>query len=69
MDERLCIQFVNRRQSSCFPSANDDPIGIELPHLLEHISPDLQRFKRCLISGQGFTDNEVTLVVEGSPGW
>ncbi len=44
-------------------------IGIELPHLLEHISLDLQRLKQCLSSGQGFTDSEVTLVVEGNPDW
>ena len=69
MDERLCIQFVNPAAEQLLSLSERRLIGIELPppagtHLL-----DLQRFKQCLISGQGFTDSEVTLVVEGSPGW
>ena len=64
MDERLCIQFVNPAAEQLLSLSERRLIGIELPHLLEHISLDLQRFKQCLISGQGFTDSEVTLVVE-----
>ena len=67
MDERLCIQFVNPAAEQLLSLSERRLIGIELPHLLEHISLDLQRFKQCLISGQGFTDSEVTLVVEGEP--
>ena len=65
MDERLCIQFVIPAAEQLLSLSERRLIGIELPHLLEHISLDLQRFKQCLISGQGFTDSEVTLVVEG----
>ena len=64
MDERLCIQFVNPAAEQLLSLSERRLIGIELPHLLEHISLDLQRLKHCLISGQGFTDSEVTLVVE-----
>ncbi|MEG0008968.1 MAG: nitrogen regulation protein NR(II) [Aeromonas sp.] len=67
MDERLCIQFVNPAAEQLLSLSERRLIGIELPYLLEHISLDLQRFKQCLISGQGFTDSEVTLVVEGEP--
>ncbi len=67
MDERLCIQFVNPAAEQLLSLSERRLIGIELPHLLEHISLDLQRLKQCLVSGQGFTDSEVTLVVEGEP--
>ena len=38
MDERLCIQFVNPAAEQLLSLSQRRLIGIELPHLLEHIS-------------------------------
>lgn len=67
LDERLCIQFVNPAAEQLLSLSERRLMGLELSQLLDHISVDLQRLKICLHSGQSFTDNEVTLVVEGEP--
>ena len=67
MDERLCIQFVNPAAEQLLSLSARRLLGIELPHLLVNISLDLERLRTVPISGQGFTDGEVTLVMDGDP--
>lgn len=67
IDEQLCIHYVNPAAEQLLSLSQRRLIGLELPQLLEHISLDLQRLRQGLGSGQGFTDSEVTLVVEGEP--
>ncbi|MGL5287138.1 MAG: nitrogen regulation protein NR(II), partial [Aeromonas sp.] len=67
IDDKLCIHYVNPAAEQLLSQSERRLIGLELPQLLEHISLDLLRLRQGLTSGQGFTDNEVTLVVEGEP--
>ena len=67
LDKHLIVRYVN-------PAA-EQLMGVSARRLLDHaleqagdyISLDLERLRHCLIQGQGFTDNEVTLVVENEP--
>ena len=67
LDKQLVVRYVN-------PAA-EQLIGVSARRLLDHaleqvvdyISLDTNRLRHCLIQGQGFTDNEVTLVVEDEP--
>jgi two-component system nitrogen regulation sensor histidine kinase GlnL len=47
----VCIQFVSGGRAAAFPQRTD-VMSIELPHLLEHISLDLQAFQ-TIASFQG----------------
>ncbi|WP_232818270.1 nitrogen regulation protein NR(II) [Zobellella maritima] len=55
--EQLLTLSQRRLQEAC------------LDQLVEDISLDIRRIKRCIETEQGFTDSEVQLVIDGAPRW
>ncbi len=64
VDSELVVHYVNPAAEQLMGVSARRLLGNRLEQVVEYISLDLERLRACLRMGQGFTDNEVTLVVE-----
>jgi len=65
LDTNMVVHYVNPAAEQLLGVSARRLLGHSLEQLVEYLSLDLERLRACLKIGQGFTDNEVTLVVEG----
>ncbi len=56
-----------RPLNNCWASVRARVVDHALEQVVDYLSLALDRLRQCLRAGQGFTDNEVTLVVENEP--
>ena len=67
LDTSLVVHYVNPAAEQLLGISARRLVQHRLEQIVEYISLDLERLRSCLRLGQGFTDNEVTLVIEGEP--
>ena len=67
LDKHLIVRCVNPAAEQLMGVSARRLLDHALEQVVDYISLDLERLRHCLIQGQGFTDNEVTLVVENEP--
>ena len=67
LDSSLVVHYVNPAAEQLLGISARRLLQHRLEQVVEYISLDLERLRSCLRLGQGFTDNEVTLVIEGEP--
>ncbi|MGL4756114.1 MAG: nitrogen regulation protein NR(II) [Aeromonadaceae bacterium] len=67
LDTNLVVHYVNPAAEQLLGISARRVLQHRLEQVVEYISLDLERLRSCLRLGQGFTDNEVTLVIEGEP--
>ncbi len=67
LDTNLVVHYVNPAAEQLLGISARRLVQHRLEQIVEYISLDLERLRSCLRLGQGFTDNEVTLVIEGEP--
>ncbi len=67
LDKHLIVRYVNPAAEQLMGVSARRLLDHALEQVVDYISLDLERLRHCLIQGQGFTDNEVTLVVENEP--
>lgn len=65
LDDDLAIHYANPAAQQLLAQSSRKLFGTPLPDLLGYFSLNIPLMRESLISGQGFTDNEVTLVVDG----
>ena len=67
LDKHLIVRYLNPAAEQLLGISARRIIDHSLEQVVDYISLDLDRLRHCLSAGQGFTDNEVTLVVENDP--
>ncbi|WP_024872440.1 nitrogen regulation protein NR(II) [Tolumonas lignilytica] len=67
LDRHLIVRYVNPAAEQLMGVSARRLLDHALEQVVDYISLDLERLRHCLQQGQGFTDNEVTLVVENEP--
>lgn len=67
LDKHLIVRFINPAAEQLLGISSRRILDHSLEQVVDYISLDLDRLRHCLTQGQGFTDNEVTLVVENEP--
>ncbi len=67
LDKHLIIRYVNPAAEQLLGVSARRVVDHALEQVVDYLSLDLDRLRQCLRAGQGFTDNEVTLVVENEP--
>ena len=67
LDKQLVVRYVNPAAEQLMGVSARRLLDHALEQVVDYISLDTNRLRHCLIQGQGFTDNEVTLVVEDEP--
>ncbi|WP_330961647.1 nitrogen regulation protein NR(II) [Photobacterium sp. 53610] len=65
LDEPLKIRYVNPAAEQLMSCSQRRLLGSRFPDLLQHSSLDLSLIQATVQSGQGLTDGEVTLVIDG----
>nr|WP_278987392.1 nitrogen regulation protein NR(II) [Plesiomonas shigelloides] len=65
LDNSLNIHYANPAAEQLLSHSARKLIGVPLPALIEYISLDLTLMRHALEQQQSFTDNEVTLVIDG----
>ncbi len=66
IDDNLAIHYANpAAQQLLAQSSPRNLFGTPLPELLSYFSLNIELMQESLEAGQGFTDNEVTLVIDG----
>lgn len=65
LDELLKIRYVNPAAEQLMSCSQRRLLGCRFPDLLQHSSLDLGLIQSTVQSGQGLTDGEVTLVIDG----
>ncbi|MGL5421222.1 MAG: nitrogen regulation protein NR(II) [Plesiomonas shigelloides] len=65
LDNSLNIHYANPAAEQLLSHSARKLIGVPLPALIEYISLDLTLMRQALEQQQSFTDNEVTLVIDG----
>ncbi|KAA8997417.1 nitrogen regulation protein NR(II) [Affinibrenneria salicis] len=65
LDNDLAIHYSNPAAQQLLAQSSRKLSGAPLPNLLGYFSLNVDLMRESLNAGQGFTDNEVTLVVEG----
>ncbi|MGL4270345.1 MAG: nitrogen regulation protein NR(II) [Plesiomonas sp.] len=65
LDNHLNIQYANPAAEQLLSHSSRKLIGVPLPVLIDYISLDLALMRHALDHQQSFTDNEVTLVIDG----
>ncbi len=65
LDEQLAVQFANPAAQQLFSQSARKLFGTPLPELVGYLSLNIPLMQSSLASGQGFTDNEVTVVIDG----
>ncbi|AKH90477.1 nitrogen regulation protein NR(II) [Edwardsiella tarda] len=67
LDDALVIRYANPAAQQLLAQSPRKLFGTPLPDLLSYLSLDIDMMQASLRSGQGFTDNEVMLVVDSQP--
>ncbi len=65
LDDDLAIHYANPAAQQLLAQSSRKLFGTPLPDLLGYFSLNIVLMRESLQAGQGFTDNEVTLVVDG----
>ncbi|MBK5074796.1 nitrogen regulation protein NR(II) [Budviciaceae bacterium CWB-B4] len=64
LDFSLAIQYANPAAQQLLVQSSRKLFGTPLPNLVDYLSLDVDLMWSSLREGQGFTDNEVTMVVD-----
>lgn len=64
LDEELAIHYANPAAQQLLAQSSRKLFGTPLPDLLGYFSLNIELMRESLNAGQGFTDNEVTLVID-----
>ena len=67
VDSNLVVQYVNPAAEQLLGVSARRLLQNRFDHVVEYISLDLDRLRDAQRQGQGFTDSEVTLVIDGDP--
>lgn len=65
LDDNLAIQYANPAAQQLLSQSARKLFGTPLPDLMSYFSLNLDLLKESLAAEQGFTDNEVMLVIDG----
>lgn len=65
VDDDLTVHYANSAAQQLLAQSTRKLYGIPLPELLSYFSLNTDLMQESIRSGQGFTDNEVTLVIDG----
>ncbi len=65
IDDDLAIHYANPAAQQLLAQSSRKLFGTPLPELLSYFSLNIELMQESLEAGQGFTDNEVTLVIDG----
>lgn len=65
LDNDLAIHYSNPAAQQLLAQSSRKLAGTPLPDLLSYFSLNIELMRESLNAGQGFTDNEVTIVVDG----
>jgi two-component system nitrogen regulation sensor histidine kinase GlnL len=65
LDNDLAVHYANPAALQLLAQSSRKLFGTPLPELLGYFSLNIELMRESLNAGQGFTDNEVTLVVDG----
>lgn len=65
LDNQLAVQFANPAAQQLLLQSSRKLFGTPLSELVSYLSLNLEMMHNSLQAEQGFTDNEVTLVVDG----
>ncbi|VEA22610.1 Two-component system sensory histidine kinase [Salmonella enterica subsp. enterica] len=64
VDDALAIHYANPAAQQLLAQSSRKLFGTPLPELLSYFSLNIDLMRESLAAGQGFTDNEVTLVID-----
>lgn len=65
LDNDLAVHYANPAAQQLLAQSSRKLFGTPLPELLGYFSLNIDLMRESLNAGQGFTDNEVTLVLDG----
>lgn len=65
VDDELAVHYANPAAQRLLAQSARKLFGTPLPELLSYFSLNIGLMQESLQAGQGFTDNEVTLVIDG----
>lgn len=65
VDDELAVHYANPAAQQLLAQSARKPFGTPLPELLSYFSLNIGLMQESLQAGRGFTDNEVTLVIDG----
>ncbi|MEA9392397.1 nitrogen regulation protein NR(II) [Acerihabitans sp. TG2] len=65
LDNALAVHYANPAAQQLLSQSSRKLFGTPLPELLGYFSLNIELMRESLNEGHGFTDNEVTLVVDG----
>ncbi len=65
LDNELAVHYANPAAQQLLAQSSRKLFGTPLPELLGYFSLNIDLMRESLNEGHGFTDNEVTLVVDG----
>ena len=65
VDDELAVHYANPAAQQLLAQSSRKLYGTPLPELLSYFSLNISLMQESLNAGQGFTDNEVTLVIDG----
>ena len=65
LDDDLAVHYANPAAQQLLAQSSRKLCGTPLPELVGYFSLNIELMRESLTAGQGFTDSEVTLVVDG----
>ncbi|MFO6299943.1 nitrogen regulation protein NR(II) [Rahnella selenatireducens] len=65
LDDDLAVHYANPAAQQLLAQSSRKLFGTPLPELVGYFSLNIDLMRESLTAGQGFTDSEVTLVVDG----
>lgn len=65
VDDALAVHYANPAAQQLLAQSSRKLFGAPLPELLSYFSLNISLMRESLNTGQGFIDNEVTLVIDG----
>ncbi len=65
LDDELAVHYANPAAQQLLAQSSRKLFGTPLPELVGYFSLNIDLMRESLHAGQGFTDSEVTLVVDG----
>lgn len=65
VDDDTAVHYANPAAQRLLAQSSRKLFGTPLPELLSYFSLNIGLMQESLAAGQGFTDNEVTLVIDG----
>ncbi len=65
VDDELAVHYANPAAQQLLAQSSRKLFGAPLPELLSYFSLNIDLMRESLNTGQGFIDNEVTLVIDG----